>query len=61
MKAKRCQQCNKTEMHFEGCSHVECPERKTVSAAPPDEQGERWYCGGGVWGNGYRKEPTNHE
>ena len=58
---EKCARCNRTSNYFEGCSHMECTERRTVSAAPPDEGEERWYCNGGVWGNGYRKEPTNHD
>jgi hypothetical protein len=32
MTTKRCTTCTRGPQHFDGCSHVECPNRRLVTA-----------------------------
>lgn len=56
----RCPTCQRTELYFAGCSQVDCPQRKIMTAALP---GYGWPTPGvrvGIPGDG-RVEPTCKE
>lgn len=37
MTTKSCPTCNRSKQHFDGCSHIECPNRRTYTAAQVGE------------------------
>ena len=64
--SKRCPRCDRAEKFFDGCSRVECPERKQLTAAPvgdPYDVKARGVKRGGYvpTSHGLRREPTNDE
>jgi hypothetical protein len=59
--AEKCSTCQRGAAYFEGCSHVECPKRKPVTAqAIGDTYGchARGVLFGLAANGGVRREPT---
>ena len=53
----RCPACGKHTFRAEGCTRINCPGRKRVTAAPPREDAAHEKDASGC----YRSKPTNEE
>lgn len=68
-KGEHCISCNRTKLFWDGCSHIECPERKPITAQPVGEPFATYAKSGqdikkpyeNSSGDGIRREPTSKE
>lgn len=55
-KSKKCATCKRSDIFFDGCSILDCPNRKRITANYQDSTAP--FCQNG---GGYIKEPTSKD